>query len=564
MAVLRISRPVFRESSRLIQFRDRIPKDILKHPRLRAGLRLAIPVGGETVHKHLSPQATHVALSLQTADGAEGKRRHDQVTTYLAGTWAALRRTAPVTLMNLQVTALAGELYRAWADGEGSRGERIPGVVHRPDGGGKLKARDGSTWDPTTPSTAEEDEPAFAKWASEILAADPEAALGPLVDRLLLAKGIADVDAETREALLVAFQRALGEAFQARQRNAGGDFAPDPIAGRFPAWPSSSFDKAPSLTLPELVELWWTEAKAIGRKPATYSNYKRAFEHLARYLKHDDARRVTAEDIVGFKAWRLASVSPQTKKPISPLTIRGNELGGLKTIFAFAVASKLLPANPALGVSVPRIATAHRSRSKSLTDEEALALLHQASSSQRLSNEMASTAAARRFVPWLLAFTGARVGEMCQLRKEDVRREGNHWVVTITPEAGTVKGNAQREVVIHPQVIEQGFLKFVDAAPAGHLFLNVGPGGRVLGVLKGLKTRLAYCAREVVSDPLVAPQHGWRHRFKTVGMAAHIPPRWLDAIQGHAGRTAGESYGDVTIAMKAEAIAKLPRYAVQG
>ena len=44
----------------------------------------------------------------------------------------------------------------------------------------------------------------------------------------------------------------------------------------------------------------------------------------------------------------------------------------------------------------------------------------------------------------VLAFTGARVGEMCQLRKEDVRREGNHWVVTITPEAGTVKGNAQR------------------------------------------------------------------------------------------------------------------------
>ena len=229
---------------------------------------------------------------------------------------------------------------------------------------GNLKARDGSTWDPTTPSTAEEDEPAFAKWASGIFAADPEATLGPLVDRLLLAKGIADVDAETREALLVAFQRALGEAFQARQRNAGGDFAPDPIAGRFPARPSSSFDKAPSLTLPELVELWWTEAKAIGRKPATYSNYKRAFEHLARYLKHDDARRVTAEDIVGFKAWRLASVSPQTKKPISPLTIRGNELGGLKTIFAFAVASKLLPANPALGVSVlglrPPIVAAQR------------------------------------------------------------------------------------------------------------------------------------------------------------------------------------------------------------
>ena len=102
------------------------PKTSLKHPRLRAGLRLAIPVGGETVHKHLSPQATHVALSLQTADGAEGKRRHDQVTTYLAGTWAALRRTAPVSLMNLQVTALAGGALPRLGGRRGKQGRAYP------------------------------------------------------------------------------------------------------------------------------------------------------------------------------------------------------------------------------------------------------------------------------------------------------------------------------------------------------------------------------------------------------------------------------------------------------
>src|SRR6202020_822923 len=134
-------------------------KDILQHPRLRAGLPLAIPVGAEVVHKRLSPKATHVALSLQTADGAEGKRRHDQVTAYLTGTWAALRRAAPVSLMNIEVTALAGELYRAWANGEGR--ERNTGVVHRADGRGKLKARDGSTWDPAALTTGEA-EAAFA------------------------------------------------------------------------------------------------------------------------------------------------------------------------------------------------------------------------------------------------------------------------------------------------------------------------------------------------------------------------------------------------------------------
>jgi hypothetical protein len=41
--------------------------------------------------------------------------------------------------------------------------------------------------------------------------------------------------------------------------------------------------------------------------------------------------------------------------------------------------------------------------------------------------------------------------------------------------------------------------------------------------------------------------HGLRHRFKTVGMEAGFPTRVLDAIQGHAPRTAAEGYGEVTI-----------------
>jgi hypothetical protein len=75
MAVLRVSRPSFRASSRLIQFRDRIPLDILRHARLREGLPLAIPIGAEVVHKRLSPQATHVAVSLRTALRARGDTR---------------------------------------------------------------------------------------------------------------------------------------------------------------------------------------------------------------------------------------------------------------------------------------------------------------------------------------------------------------------------------------------------------------------------------------------------------------------------------------------------------
>jgi hypothetical protein len=50
----------------------------------------------------------------------------------------------------------------------------------------------------------------------------------------------------------------------------------------------------------------------------------------------------------------------------------------------------------------------------------------------------------------------------------------------------------------------------------------------------------------------IAPNHGWRHRFKTVGMQAGIPPRILDAIQGQVSGAVADTYGDVTLRTQAE------------
>lgn len=41
------------------------------------------------------------------------------------------------------------------------------------------------------------------------------------------------------------------------------------------------------------------------------------------------------------------------------------------------------------------------------------------------------------------------------------------------------------------------------------------------------------------------PNHGWRHAFKTRCRELGISDRVADAIQGHAGRTAGDADGDV-------------------
>jgi hypothetical protein len=64
--------------------------------------------------------------------------------------------------------------------------------------------------------------------------ADLEKPIGPLVDRLLLTKGIGRVESETRSFLLLAFWKALRDALESRNQNAAGNYTPDLKAERFP------------------------------------------------------------------------------------------------------------------------------------------------------------------------------------------------------------------------------------------------------------------------------------------------------------------------------------------
>ncbi|HEX3919186.1 MAG TPA: hypothetical protein VHW60_17760 [Caulobacteraceae bacterium] len=495
-----------------------------------------------------------VRFSLRSRDPTEVKTRQAGAAAYLERTWQALRRDRPVVLTNRDAHALAGELYRAWADG---RREGDLAAEHDPRTGRWVLSRPNQL-------SPDEEGAAFAAAAQRITEAaesdELEAALGPILDRLLLAKGIAEVDPECRPVLLNAFLKALQDAFANRERNAAGDFTPDRKAARFPMWSKGEAARS-GLTITGLVDGWWLEAKARGLKPSTYESYRNTAAALVTLLGHDDAARVTPEDVLRFKDHRLAYLHPRTGKPISAKTVKDNDLAGLKALFGWAVANRKLPSNPAAGITI-KVGKQVKLRSKGFTDDEAAAILKAALRYVPKVLERPQTAAAKRWVPWLCAYTGARVGEMVQLRKQDLRRHGEVWVLRITPEAGTVKTNEAREVVLHQHLVEQGFPEFVAKAPAGHLFLRPAKGGDVLGPWQGVKNRLQEFARAIVTDRGVAPNHGWRHRFKTVGMEAGIAPRILDAIQGQAPASVADSYGEVTLRTQAEAIRRLPRIRV--
>ncbi|CDM55878.1 tyrosine-type recombinase/integrase [Rhizobium sp. T136] len=172
---------------------------------------------------------------------------------------------------------------------------------------------------------------------------------------------------------------------------------------------------------------------------------------------------------------------------------------------------------------------------------------------------------AKRWVPWLCVYTGARVGELVQLRKEDFAQDASTgaWIMTLTPEAGTVKGKEFREVPLHAHLIEMGFMEFVDKAQSGYLFMTIKPGKSFPGVWQSKKNRLAEFAREYVKDPNVAPNHGWRHTFKSLGFEAGVQEKVLDAICGHAPASIGRAYGSVSLKTKVDAVGLFPRFKLE-
>lgn len=56
----------------------------------------------------------------------------------------------------------------------------------------------------------------------------------------------------------------------------------------------------------------------------------------------------------------------------------------------------------------------------------------------------------------MCAYTGARAGEMTQLRSEDIQKTGEVYFAHLTPSAGTIMSGRARTVPLHEHLVELG------------------------------------------------------------------------------------------------------------
>jgi integrase len=297
-------------------------------------------------------------------------------------------------------------------------------------------------------------------------------------------------------------------------------------------------------------------------KPAakTEKAYRHQFKQFCDFLGHDNALDVTVDDAIRWKETLQKRITNRGTL-LKAKTINAKYFSVLNRVFSWAVDNRILEKNPAEGIKM-RSVRQPKLRDRDFTDAEAEIILRGTleKHSPRLTPQRRF---ARRWLPWLCAYTGARVGEIAQLRREDVSIVEGFWVIRITPEAGSVKNHEARVVALHPHLIEQGFPDQLKGK-SGPLFFDpsLAKGGSAANKQSDkVGQHIAGWVRQLgVTDTSIMPNHAWRHRFATLARRYGIPEEHREQIVGRAPNSEGRKYGSLPIDVIAAEISKLPRY----
>ena len=394
------------------------------------------------------------------------------------------------------------------------------------------------------------------------LAAGLEAMHGADTDAALAARGL-HVDAVARRLANLEMAGFMGAAHRGLEARRGGDYRPVEELAAAPAFvaPSASSDPVRAGSVLTLEDLLDDKAKTTSIRPKTVSDNRAYLRKLVEFLGHDDARRVTKDDV---RRWRNSLM----EAGLSPKTITDKYLSAVRAVLSHGVKEFNLPFNAASGIADNR-AGAPPTRSKGWSEEEAVQILKATfgGSSKELSGPHKR---ALFWMPWMLAYTGLRAVEVAQFRGQHLREEDGIPYLLITPADGSTKSGKAWAVGVHKHLIELGLLDFIREMGGGPLFYEPYPAGTDLTKIKGKHRALAAAGRAAnwvtekvgLEAPLGRPLHAFRHLFTTRSRLCGMDKEARDFMMGSGPVDAREGYGDWPPAVLDAEINKLPRFQV--
>jgi integrase len=228
-----------------------------------------------------------------------------------------------------------------------------------------------------------------------------------------------------------------------------------------------------------------------------------------------------------------------------------------RSLFKWAHAHDLIGMNPATVLADVKVRGTARDERLPFTDAD-------------LSAYFAQLEGDRTTNPWLywvaaiMAYTGCRLGEAAQLRKDDLRQEAGVWVVDINanhPGKHLKTDYSQRLIPMHPRLLDLGVLELEPATPDGFLWpapmrTPRRPADSPIDRLQRLlATRLQ---RAGVRHPKKTAAHSFRHTVSARLKGASVPDYQIAEILGHKNESMSTGrYGSTTDVVRLHEVIKL-------
>ncbi len=270
----------------------------------------------------------------------------------------------------------------------------------------------------------------------------------------------------------------------------------------------------PRVDLRPQVEVYLAEG---GRREQTTINVRRSIEWYLSLCEREGLAYDSRQAAASFKAWLQ-------KRDIRPVTINVH-LGRVSKFMKWAMAHFDAIDRDALApVKLPKA----RSGKQPPTDKDKLV---------GLLAVMDPAVDSRCWALWILAYTGMRVNEACQLRLEDIRQVEGIWCfdvdgradADVKPGEKQVKNDGSKRLVpVHSHLLELGLLEHIDRLRQDKqvaLFSSwqsARPGkngGRWL--------------REYLGGRSTGSVHGVRRRVLTDLIRADVPELLANELLGH-------------------------------
>lgn len=334
-------------------------------------------------------------------------------------------------------------------------------------------------------------------------------------------------------ALAQALCVASYEAMLRQDERDEGNFTGEPAHPLLADAPPIYNDEPDPITFDNIIE---DEVKRRARgknaKPLPDRTAKKYRDHCAAFAKWRKSKNALTVTAAEGKGWIEAL---QDAGELSNRTVKAM-LQNVRTVMNWGRhndPANFFPAgNPLNGIKAPDYTTLP-SYLRAFTMEEAKRVLAAAR------NENKSMF---RWIPWLCAYSGMRVSEAGNLRKEDFFEIGGRWFwkVTTVGARSLKTASSERRVPVHKALVDEGLIEFVKAAKPGRLF----KGDTKDAVL--IQPRISTWVRGIIpfdQRPELSPNHGWRHLFEDFCRRDHVPEDARNYITGRTDGGSQELYG---------------------